>query len=76
MEPSIAPGPTVLPTPTVSDTPSAANPSGAAASPAPTSPAGTLFGFDPAVVIAIGLLVVASIGLVVSLRLSRRPGSH
>ena len=43
-----------------------------AATVAPTSSAGTWFGLDPAVVTALALLILGSIGLVVSLLLARR----
>ena len=77
-EPSTAPSPIASPAaspPAVSSSPAASQPS-ATVSPtptsAPTSPAGTLFGFDPAVVIALVLLILACVGLVFSLRKARR----
>jgi D-alanyl-D-alanine carboxypeptidase len=72
-EPSIAPSPIASPSASAPALPSAVPTSGVDASPVPTSPAGALFGIDPAVVITIGLLVLASIGLVVSVRFARRP---
>lgn len=75
--PSPAPSPIASPaaSPPAVPSPAASQP-GAVISPAPTSaptsPAGTLFGFDPAIVIALVLLVTASIGLAFSLRKARR----
>jgi D-alanyl-D-alanine carboxypeptidase len=40
----------------------------------PASPAGTWFGLDPVVVVALGLIVLASVGLALSLRRGRRAG--
>jgi D-alanyl-D-alanine carboxypeptidase len=46
-------------------------PGGPAATSPPSSPAGASLGLDPAVAVALALLVLASVGLVVSLRLAR-----
>jgi D-alanyl-D-alanine carboxypeptidase len=78
--PEPTPSPTLGATPVASEIAapsSTAGPASAAAGPVATSPpssaTGAWFGFDPVVVVALVLLVAASIGLVVTLRLARRP---
>ncbi|MEO5703449.1 MAG: M15 family metallopeptidase [Candidatus Limnocylindrales bacterium] len=86
-QPVPTPTPEATPTPSPSPTPvplipsaiaSGAGSTGApAASPPPTSPAGSWLGFDPAVVLAGIVMVLASIGLVVAVRRARAsPGLY
>lgn len=72
------PTPTAVPSPAVTLAPlpsELTSPADLPATPGPTSPPTSeagWFGLDPPVAIALGLLVLAGIGLVVSLRLGRR----
>jgi D-alanyl-D-alanine carboxypeptidase len=77
-----APPPTTLPPTALASTalPSGASgapgaPSSPGASAGPTAPTGHLLGVDPALIVAGGLLVVALVGLVYSVRRARRRAS-